>query len=381
MTDTLQSIKPLKSMAREDVSGAVLQSVTQNLHQALQKQVFSKEALRALQELLITIFFAFGLYVALIWWQLPLATILIMVFLMAKVLITLQKAQKEYQTHMIAESAYWSLLSKIEEAQRERETRDGVAAPIFEREIRFNGVDFSYERKKVLDNVHLAFPEGAFTVIIGPSGAGKTTIIDLITGLLSPQAGTVCVDGVPLTDLDVRQWRRMLGYVPQETLLLHDTVSNNVTLGDLTFTEMDVKRALRDAGALDFVADMPKGVHSVVGERGGRLSGGQRQRIIFARALVHRPQLLILDEATSSLDPASERAICETLLQLRGKLTILAISHQPALLDAADRAYRLHKGIARPVDDWATRGTAGLGAKRNGQEGIQPNHKRTVSLS
>ncbi len=364
MTDTLQSIKPLKAMAREYVAEAVLRSETQNLYQALKKQVFSKEALRALQEPLITIFFAFGLYVALVGWQLPLATILVMVFLLAKVLITLQKSQKEYQKLMIAESAYWSLRSKIEEAQQEQETCSGATAPVFDREIRLDGVSFSYERDWVLDNVQLVFPRGSISAIIGHSGAGKTTIIDLIIGLLSPQKGTVRIDDIPLTDLDVRQWRRLIGYVPQETLLLHETVWNNVTLGDPAFTEMDVERALRDAGARDFVADMPKGVHSVVGERGSRLSGGQRQRISIARALVHRPQLLILDEATSSLDPASETAICETLLQLRGKLTTLAISHQPALLDAADRAYRLHKGIVRPVGDWETRGAAGLGSNR-----------------
>ena len=351
MTDTLQSIKPLKSMAREDAAGAVLKRETQHLYQALQKQVFSKEALRALQEPLITIFFAFGLYVAFTWWQLPLTTVMVMAFMLIKILKTLQKAQKEYQTLMIAESAYWSLWSKIEEAQKERETCTGTAAPIFEQAIRFEGVSFSYEKRLVLDNVFMAFPKGSFSAIIGPSGAGKTTIVDLITALLSPQTGKVWIDDIPLTEVDVQRWRRMIGYVPQETLLLHDTVWSNVTLGDPVFTEMDVERALRDAGARDFVAEMPKGVHSVVGERGSRLSGGQRQRITIARALVHRPQLLILDESTSSLDPASEMAICETLRQLGGKLTILAISHQTALLDAADRAYRLDNGIVRLLED------------------------------
>jgi ATP-binding cassette subfamily C protein len=133
----------------------------------------------------------------------------------------------------------------------------------------------------------------------------------------------------------------MIGYVPQETLLLHDTVLVNVTLGDTKFTESDAENALRDAGAWDFVAEMDEGINTVVGERGSRLSGGQRQRITVARALVHKPELLILDEATSALDPESEAAICQTLRQLSSKLTILAISHQTALLDAADRAYRL----------------------------------------
>jgi len=124
-----------------------------------------------------------------------------------------------------------------------------------------------------------------------------------------------------------------------------------VTLGDGGISEEDVIVALREAGAWAFVKNLPEGIHNIVGERGGKLSGGQRQRIMIARALVHRPQLLILDEATTALDPRSEAAICETLHKLRGAHTILAISHQPAMLEAADRAYRLEDGRALLVKD------------------------------
>ena len=248
---------------------------------------------------------------------------------------------------VICESAYWSLWSKVEEAQKEHENSIGTIQPSFKHSIRFEGVSFSYKERFVVKNASLSFPRGSFTAIIGPSGAGKTTIVDLILGLLMPQEGQIWIDDNPLTGVDMKAWRRMIGYVPQETLLLHDSVLVNVTLGDPAFTETDVENALRDAGAWDFVAEMPDGIHSIVGERGGRLSGGERQRITIARALVHKPQLLILDEATSALDSASEADICETLRQLGGKLTILAISHQSALLNEADRAYRLDDGIAQ----------------------------------
>jgi ATP-binding cassette, subfamily C, bacterial len=347
LTDTLQSIKPLKAMGRENMADSVLQRKTTKLNRALQKQVFSKEAMRALQEPLLTIFFAFGLYVALIWWKLPLSSVLIMVYMLAKILKTLQKAQKDYQFMVICESAYWSLWSKVEEAQKEHENSIGTLQPSFKHSIRFEGVSFSYKERFVVKNASLSFPKGSFTAVIGPSGAGKTTIVDLILGLLMPQEGQIWIDDIPLTGVDMKAWRRMIGYVPQETLLLHDSVLVNVTLGDPAFTETDVENALRDAGAWDFVAEMPDGIHSIVGERGGRLSGGERQRITIARALVHKPQLLILDEATSALDSGSEADICETLRQLRGKLTILAISHQSALLNEADRAYRLDDGIAQ----------------------------------
>jgi ATP-binding cassette subfamily C protein len=190
----------------------------------------------------------------------------------------------------------------------------------------------------------LSIPAGSFTAIVGPSGAGKTTIVDLFTGLIRPQQGHVWIDDLLLEQVDLRQWRRMIGYVPQETFLLHDSVFLNVTLGDANMTEADVDEALRAAGAWDFVSALPMGIRSSVGERGAALSGGQRQRIAIARALAHRPKLLILDEITSALDPDSEAAICRTLQGLRGQLTILAISHQPAIVQAADSVYRLERG-------------------------------------
>ena len=133
----------------------------------------------------------------------------------------------------------------------------------------------------------------------------------------------------------------MIGYVPQETLLLHDSILHNVTLGDPELSENDAVQALKSAGAWEFVERMPAGIHSTVGERGTKISGGQRQRIMIARALVHKPALLILDEATSALDPENEAAIGNTMRALRGDLTILAISHQTALVKAADCVYRL----------------------------------------
>lgn len=350
LTDTLQSIKPLKSMAREDVADSFLQGETKQLNKVLQNQVFSEEALRALQEPLIIIFFAFGLYVALVWWQLQLATVIIMAYMLARTLKTLQKAQKEYQSMVIAESAYWSLMSKIEEAQNERETSTGTLQPAFDHSIRFDGVSFSYRDRFVLNNVSLAFSKGSFSVIIGASGAGKTTLIDLITGLLEPQRGNIRLDETSLARVDIKKWRQMIGYVPQESFLLHDSVFMNVTLGDSALTEADVERALKDAGAWPFVEALPRGMYSSVGEKGARLSGGQRQRITIARALVHKPELLILDEATSALDPASEEAICNTLYELRGKLTLISISHRQALLHVADSAYRLENGVVEKLE-------------------------------
>ena len=349
MTDTLQSIKPLKAMAREDSADSVLKTKTRRLNRALQKQVYSKEALKASQEPLLTGFLALGLYMALIYWKLPLATLMVSGYLVGRVIKQMQKVQAEYQNMVVYDSAYWSLLSKIKEAREAREETLGGQPPSLAHSIRLDQVSFAYDKHWVLKNATLTFPAGLFTAVVGPSGAGKTTVADLVIGLLRPQKGEVWIDNLKLSQIDMRSWRRMIGYVPQETLLLHDTVLINVTLGDEDLTPTDVEDALRAAGAWEFVTDLPEGVHSIVGERGHRLSGGQRQRIAIARALVHKPKLLILDEATTALDPKNEAAICATLRKLRGEITILAISHQPAVLEAADQAYRLQGSSAVPV--------------------------------
>jgi len=274
----------------------------------------------------------------------PAPTVLMLVLLLGRMMGQMGKIQRWYQKMVTSESAYWSINKTTEEAERVAEISQGSRAPKLERAIEFRDVDFSYDTRTVLQQVSLVIPRGSLTTFTGPSGAGKTTIVDLIAGMLQPQGGAVLIDGVPLTEIDLKRWRHKIGYVPQENLLLHDSVLNNVTLGDPELNEDDVVDALRAAGAWDFIAELPENIHSTVGERGARLSGGQRQRIMVARALAHRPELLILDEATSALDPRNEAAICETLQQLRGELTIVAISHQAALVDVADRVYRLHEG-------------------------------------
>ncbi len=344
LTDSLQSIKPLKTMAREALADTILVRQTQRLNKALRQQVYSKAALKALQEPMVTLVMIIGLYVALAFLKMPMAAVMVLIFLLAKFLQQLNKVQQQYQKMVIFESAYWSLLDKIAEARREAEIVDGEQRPSLKESICFHKVDFAYAETPVLRQASLRFPVGTITALAGPSGAGKTTILDLVTRLCRPQSGEIRVDSMPLAEIDLRLWRQMIGYVPQEPLLLNDSVALNVTFGDLEISETEVVQALKDAGAWEFVKALPDGLGTGVGERGERLSGGQRQRLAIARALVKSPELLILDEATSALDQASEAAICETLGQLKGKLTMIVVSHQPALAAIADQVYRLDDG-------------------------------------
>ncbi|GIW42604.1 MAG: ABC transporter permease [Candidatus Binatia bacterium] len=348
LTDTLQAVKPLKAMALEELVGPLLEKDTQRLNRALEKQVLAKETLRALQEPLIVAFLAAGLYVATVRWALPLEAVIVLTVLCARMLASLGKLQKEAERMVADESAYWSLSATIEEASREREEHRGSKEPTLEREIRLEDVSFSYAESPVLEKASLVVPAGRITVLVGPSGAGKTTVTDLILGMVVPREGRVLVDGVPLEELDLKKWRRSIGYVPQEPFLLHESVLVNVSLGDPALRREDVEEALRQAGAWEFVRSLPDGLATRVGERGLGISGGQRQRIALARALVRRPKLLVLDEATAALDPATEASLCATLRSFKGRLTVLAVSHRGAMVEIADAVYRVGEGKIRP---------------------------------
>lgn len=344
LTDSLQSMKPLKAMARENLADLLLDQDNRKLNKALRKQVISKGALKSLQEPMLAGLIAIGMFVALVELGMALSSVLVLVLLLARVMDKVNQAQTRFQKVSIGETAYWSIRATIDEAESRQEPALGDARPTLMRGIEFRDVSFGYDADNpVLSDVSLFLPARAMTAVTGATGAGKTTVADLVTALLRPQAGDVWLDHTPLERVDRQAWRSMIGYVPQDTLLLNDTVFNNVTLGDAGLTEADAREALEAAEIWNFVKSLPEGMHAMVGERGGRLSGGQRQRIAIARALAHGPQLLILDEATSALDEESERAVCRTLLRLRGALTILAISHKPMLVEQAERVYNLHQ--------------------------------------
>lgn len=344
MTDTLHSVKTLKAMGREGLADGVLQTETSRLNRALEKEVFSKAMLTAAQEPMFAIVIATGMFILLERWGMPIAEVLVLVLVLTRVLAHLGKIQKHYQKMVAAESAYWSMLEAVDEADAQREEYRGAAAPRLEREVVLDQVSFSYEGAPILKDVDLRIPAGGLTTIIGRSGSGKTTILDLIAGLHAPESGEVRIDGVSLGKVNLHDWRRQIGYAPQDTILLHDSILNNVTLGDPELSEEDARQALIKADAWDFVAEMPQGMQTSVGERGARVSAGQRQRIMLARALAHDPRILILDEATSALDSESEAEICKTLKALSKDITIVAVSHQPALAGYSDRVYRMEGG-------------------------------------
>jgi ATP-binding cassette subfamily C protein len=346
LTDALIGIKPLKAMARHVRFGALFAADARSVNKALRRQVWGKQAVRSGQDEMM---FACGcgfLYVAFTFWKLPLQDVIVMAVLLFRTILMFNRSQQWYQLAVLSESAFWGLRDTIAEAERERESATGQRAPAFRNACRFDDVTFGYGDNTVLRGVSLTIRAGEITTLTGKSGAGKTTIADLLLGLNRPDSGEVYIDDVALGEIDVMQWREMAGYVPQEVILFHDSVLANVTLGDPAFGREEAQAALAAAGAWDFVAQMPQGLDSIVGERGSLLSGGQRQRVAVARALIHRPALLILDEATSALDPNTEAAICRNLQDLVAQtgLSIVAITHQSAWVEAAHRVYHVERG-------------------------------------
>jgi len=218
----------------------------------------------------------------------------------------------------------------------------------FKKQIILKDIYFNYPESthEVLKGLNLTVKKGEFVGIIGSSGEGKSTLVDIMLGLLPPQKGVIEVDGVDIF-ANLRSWHDHISYMPQTIYLTDDTIRRNVALG-IADDEIDdemVKNAINKAQLDEFVDSLEDGVDTMVGEQGTRLSGGQRQRIGIARALYNNPDVLILDEATTALDPATEQRICKTLQSISADITIIAISHQKALIDIADRVYKLKDGV------------------------------------
>jgi len=347
LTDVLTGLKPLKAMGKHLNLAKLLRRQSKALHRTLRRQVINRALVTQLREPIEAAFLAVAFYLAISHFGLDAPQLLLMAVLLGKSVRAMGRVQQATHSALGASPFFWSLVNESRRAREARETWTGRGEPSFAREIRLQGVSFSYGERAILRHVDVTIEVGKLTTVLGPSGAGKSTLVDLIVGLQAPHDGTVLLDGQPLEGIDIRLWRRRIGYVPQEVILLNDTVRENIVLGDETLGDDDVRRAIADAGALDFIEALPEGLDTMVGERGTRLSGGQRQRLAIARALVHQPALLILDEATSALDPEIESAICRSVRALTGEVTVLAITHQPAWAEIADRVFQVDRGKVR----------------------------------
>lgn len=217
----------------------------------------------------------------------------------------------------------------------------------FERTIAFHDVSLLYPstREHALNNVNLTISKGSTVAFIGASGAGKSSIMDLLLRLYDPTSGFISVDDIPLHEFDSGSWRDYLGVVSQDVFIFNETIANNIRFGKLNASNEEIIQAAKAAGIHSFIASLPEGYKTVLGEKGYRLSGGEKQRIALARAFVRNSKILILDEATSSLDTHSERLIQKSLEKYRGHKTVIVVAHRLSTVINADKIIVLNKGF------------------------------------
>ena len=214
----------------------------------------------------------------------------------------------------------------------------------FNNEIEFRNVTFNYGDKKILDNVNLSVKKGKTVALVGASGAGKSTLVDLVPRFHDVSGGEILIDGVNIKEYRLFELRKLMGVVSQEPILFNDTIYNNITLGTGGASQQQVEDAARIAHAHNFITAKPDGYQTFVGDRGARLSGGERQRVTIARAVLKNPPILILDEATSSLDTESERIVQDAINKLMENRTCIVIAHRLSTVQHADEILVLEKG-------------------------------------
>lgn len=237
------------------------------------------------------------------------------------------------------------------EAQQETENDNLSSVPVPQTKIALEKISYRHRQgaQRGVENLTLTLPVGKTVLLRGPSGAGKSTTIDLLLGLLQPDEGCLSVDGRPLKPEEFGSWRTQIGYMAQDTFLLPDSIRANLAWSKPTASEDELWAALRMASAEQFVRQLPDGLDTHLGDRGAKLSGGERQRLGLARAFLRSPSLLVLDEPTSSLDGQSEQLILESLTAMKGKVTILLVTHRNTTASIADLVYEMENGICTPL--------------------------------
>ncbi|MBW7913198.1 MAG: ATP-binding cassette domain-containing protein, partial [Taibaiella sp.] len=225
-----------------------------------------------------------------------------------------------------------------------KELPDAKNIPGFHHSIELRDVHFAYGNKKVLDGINLVIPKGKMVALVGSSGAGKSTLADLVPRFHDVTAGEVLIDGVNIKEYKLSELRKLMGIVNQEPILFNDTIYNNIALGTGNATQQQVEDAAKVANAQNFIINKPDKYETIVGDRGARLSGGERQRVTIARAVLKNPPILILDEATSSLDTESERIVQEAINKLMQNRTSIVIAHRLSTVQHADNIIVLDKG-------------------------------------
>ncbi len=280
--------------------------------------------------------------------EFSIATFGAVVYLIHHIFIYVQRMQASLNNVNESSPYVKNIIQQEEEAEKNYEaiSKGKVEKFVFKNKLSVKNLFFSYvgADRDVLKDINFSISKGDLVGFIGPSGAGKTTLVDLLLRLFEPKSGEILLDGVNINDIDLLEWRKSVGYVSQDIFLLNDTIENNIRFYDDSISKNDIEKSSRLAYIHDFIKTLPEGYQTTIGERGMRVSAGQRQRIAIARVLARNPQILILDEATSALDNESEMMIQKFIENLKGKITVLVIAHRLSTIMNSDRLISIENG-------------------------------------
>ncbi|MBP5182734.1 MAG: ABC transporter ATP-binding protein, partial [Lentisphaeria bacterium] len=352
--ETFQNIKEVKLYCREELFCRSFFDLISSRKKILEKIAILGQAPRFIIES-VMVLGAMGLLAAFVLFDVANTSILLKLSLICIALIRLMpsfsRIQYNYTNARILYRTFDNVLFDLLHTSKE-DTEENGDSFSFEKCIEAKNVSFSYlSGKEVLKNVSFSIKKNSSCGFIGKTGCGKTTLADILIGLIYPSSGEIRVDGSPVRE-NIRKWRGRIGYVPQQIQLFDDTIAANVAFGveKSKVDEAKLRKCLEMAQAWDFVAALERGVETVIGENGLRLSGGQRQRLGIARALYHEPEFLVLDEATSALDNETEKAFMDAVGSLQGKLTMLIIAHRLSTIRKCDQVIDLSDGTAVEKD-------------------------------
>lgn len=276
--------------------------------------------------------------------ELAASTFITYIILFSQALIPIKSISKSLSNIQRGRVAGERIFELMDTPSDIRNKPDAIHITSFEKEICFEHVSFSYHKRPTIKNFNLSILKGKTIALVGPSGGGKSTIVDLLARFYDVTEGDIKIDGISLRDYNMYDLRKLMGIVTQETMLLHDTVYNNIAFGRPEATPEAIIAAAKIASAHEFIMDLPQGYQTIIGERGNKLSGGQAQRLSIARAVLGNPPILILDEATSALDSASEQLVQEALDQYMKDRTAIIISHRLSTIRHADEILVVDKG-------------------------------------
>lgn len=346
--ETISGIKLVKVFNMEEYEGEKFKQKNQRFYRLMMKTVKRMEVIRPLTEWMGVLCAAAILWIAgqsIVTGELSagvFSAFLAAVFSMMKPVKTLSKVYGINQQAFAASERIFNLLDEEPSVLESPSSKDLIS---FQDSMEFKRVNFSYDGKEeVLKDVNLKIKKGELLALVGPSGGGKSTLVNLIPRFYDPTSGEVLIDGHDIKDLSVRSLREKIGLVTQETLLFNDTVRANIAYGHTEVNDEQLVRVAKAANAHMFIKDFPQGYDTVIGERGLKISGGQRQRIAIARAVYKNPPILIFDEATSQLDTESEKLVQEAINNLMKGRTVIVIAHRLSTIIRADKIVVVDKG-------------------------------------